>query len=125
MRYFQTRFLEAAEAFIASLEKKTAAKVFYNIDLAVQTIDPKLFKKPQGEIREFRTRYQGLQIRLLAFWDKTDTAQTFVLASHGFVKKVSKMPKNEIDKAAALREQYFKAKAAAKASYQQPPKSQP
>lgn len=68
----------------------TAAKVFYNIDLAEQTNDPKLFKKLQGEIWEFRTRYLGLQIRLPAFCDKTDAAQTLVIASYGFIKKVSR-----------------------------------
>ena len=114
MRFFQTRFLKAAEDFIASLEKKTAAKVFYNIDLAEQTNDPKLFKKLQGEIWEFRTRYLGLQICVLAFWDKTETEQTLVFAAHGFVKKVSKVPGSEIDKAEAIRKQYFEAKSRSK-----------
>jgi phage-related protein len=114
LRYFRTRFLEQAEEFIANLEKKTAAKVFYNIDLAEQTNDPKLFKKLQGEIWEFRTRYLGLQIRLLAFWDKSEPEETLVFASHGFVKKVSKVPGNEIDKAEVIRKQYFEAKAAVK-----------
>jgi hypothetical protein len=41
--------------------------VFYNIDLAEQTNDPKLFKKLKNDIWEFRTLYAGLQIRLLAF----------------------------------------------------------
>ncbi len=119
MRYFQTRFLEQAEAFIASLEKKTAAKVFYNIDIAEQTNDPKLFKKLQGEIWEFRTRYLGLQIRLLAFWDKSEAGHTLVFATHGFVKKVSKVPASEIDRAEATRKQYFEAKAAEAAKWKQ------
>ncbi|MFN3802894.1 hypothetical protein [Belliella pelovolcani] len=29
----------------------------------------------------------GLQIRLLAFWDKDGSEETLVLATHGFVKK--------------------------------------
>ncbi len=45
MQYFQTRFLEEADKFIAGLDAKTAKKVFYNVDLAEQTNDPKLFKK--------------------------------------------------------------------------------
>jgi hypothetical protein len=40
--------------------------------LAEQTNDPRLFNKLQNDIWEFRTKYAGLQIRLLAFWDKTD-----------------------------------------------------
>lgn len=72
MKYFETRFLEDAKKFIAGLDSKTAKKVFYNIDVAEQTNDPKLLKKLQNDIWEFRTKYAGNQIRLLAFWDKTD-----------------------------------------------------
>ena len=67
MKYFETRFLEEADKFIAELEPKAAKKVFYNIDIAEQANDPKLFKKLKNEIWEFRTLYAGLQIRLLAF----------------------------------------------------------
>lgn len=45
MQYFQTRFLKEADKFIAGLDMKTAKKVFYNIDLAEQTNDPRLLKK--------------------------------------------------------------------------------
>jgi phage-related protein len=96
MQYFETRFLEEAEKFIAELDTKAARKVFYNIDLAAQTNDPRLFKKLQNEIWEFRTKYAGLQIRLLAFWDKIEGKETLVLATHGFIKKVDKVPANEI-----------------------------
>ena len=50
MRYFETRFLKEADEFVAKLDKKSAKKVFYNIDLAEQTNDPKLFKKLNKEI---------------------------------------------------------------------------
>jgi hypothetical protein len=50
MQYFQTIFLEEADKFIAELDTKTARKVFYNVDLAEQTNDPKLFKKLQKDI---------------------------------------------------------------------------
>jgi hypothetical protein len=63
LQYFQTGFLEEADKFIAGLNPKAARKVFYNIDLAGQTIDPKLFKKLQKDIWEFRTKSGGLQIR--------------------------------------------------------------
>lgn len=107
MRYFETQFLEDADTFIASLDVKAISKVFYNIDLAEQTNDPKLFKKLSGEIWEFRTRYNGLQIRLLAFWDKQNKSQTLVFATHGFVKKVDKVPGNEIARAEKIRQRYF------------------
>jgi phage-related protein len=99
-----------ADEFVAKLDQKSARKLFYNIDLAEQTNDPKLFKKLQGEIWEFRSRYMGNQNRLLAFWDNTDRAETLVLATHGFVKKDEKVPQKEIDKAERIRQQYFKNK---------------
>ena len=107
MQYFETRFLEEADKFISTLDLKTARKVFYNIDLAEQTNDPKLFKKLKNDIWEFRTLYAGLQIRLLAFWDKTDGKETLVLATHGFIKKVDIVPANEIERAVRIREKYF------------------
>lgn len=107
MRFFETIFLEEADAFIAALDKKTIQKILYNIDLAEQTNDPKLFKKLQQDIWEFRTKYGGQQIRLLAFWDKTDHRKTLVIATHGFIKKVDKVPANEISRALRLRENYL------------------
>jgi len=108
MRYFETKFLEEADEFIATLDSKTIKKIFYNIDLAEQTNDPRLFKKLQFDIWEFRTKYGGLEIRLLAFWDKTDQKETLVLATQGFIKKVDKVPANEIERAIRLRDKYFK-----------------
>jgi len=110
MRYFETRFLEEAAKFISGLDQKTIKKIFYNIDLAEQTNDPKLFKKLQNDIWEFRTKYAGLQIRLLAFWDKADNKDTLVIATHGFIKKIDKVPANEIERAARLRDKYFENK---------------
>ena len=110
MHYFQTKFLEEAEQFVAALDSKALRKVFYNIDIAEQTNDPRLFKKLHNEIWEFRTLYNGNQIRLLAFWDKTDGKETLVLATHGFIKKVDKVPSNEIQRAGRIRDRYFEAK---------------
>ena len=110
MQYFQTQFLEEAEKFIAGLDSKSIKKVLYNIDLAEQTNDPKLFKKLQQDIWELRTKYAGLQIRLLAFWDKTDVKATLVIATHGFIKKVDKVPHNEIERALKIRIRYFENK---------------
>ena len=107
MRYFEIKFLDEADEFIAKLDQKTARKIIYNIDLAEQTNDPRLFKKLQNDIWEFRTKYAGLQIRLLAFWDKTDDKETLVIATHGFVKKVDKVPSNEIERAERIRDKYF------------------
>ena len=110
MQYFQTRFLEQAKEFIAGLDAKAARKLLYNIDLAGQTNDPRLFKKLRDEIWEFRVRHGNNQIRLLAFWDKTDTQNTLVFATHGFLKKVDKVPDNEIERAKNIRKKYFESK---------------
>jgi phage-related protein len=107
MKYFETRFLAQADEFISKLAPKTIKKIIYNIDLAEQNNDPKLLKKLHNDIWEFRTKYAGLQIRLLAFWDKTDNKETLVVATHGFIKKVDKVPQNEIDRANRLRDNYF------------------
>lgn len=102
--------MEEAEEFIATLKPKTVKKILYNIDLAEQTNDPRLFKKLTKEIWEFRVRYEGLQVRLLAFWDKTNKQETLVIATHGFVKKVDRVPENEIDRSMRIRELYFRNK---------------
>ena len=107
MKYFETRFMEEANEFIAELDPKTIKKIFYNIDLAEHTNDPKLFKKLQNDIWELRTKFAGLQIRLLAFWDKSDNKKTLVIATHGFIKKVDKVPANEIEHTERLRDKYF------------------
>ena len=110
MKYFETKFLDEADQFISRLDLKTIRKIFYNIDLAEQTNDPKLFKKLKNDIWEFRTKFSGLQIRLLAFWDKSDNKNTLVIATHGFIKKVDKVPANEIDRATRIKEKYFDSK---------------
>ncbi|MFZ4800224.1 MAG: type II toxin-antitoxin system RelE/ParE family toxin [Bacteroidia bacterium] len=110
MQKFQTRFLEEADKFISELDSKTVRKIFYNIDLAEQTNDPKLFKKLNNDIWVFRTVFAGIQIRLLAFWDKSDNTDTLVFATHGFIKKVDKVPQNEIERAVRIKDQYFENK---------------
>jgi phage-related protein len=99
--------MEEANEFLAGLDSKTIKKIFYNIDLAEQTNDSKLFKKLQNDIWELRTKYGGLQIRLLAFWDKSNNKETLVIATHGFIKKVDKVPAKEIERAERLRDKYF------------------
>ncbi len=102
--------MEAAKEFIANLDKKSASKVLYNIDLAEQSNDTKIFKKLRGEIWEFRSKYLGNQHRLLAFWDKSNNRNTLVIATHGFIKKTSIVPKKEIHKAEKIRSEYFASK---------------
>lgn len=107
---FEVIFLEQAIEFVENLDNKTRIKIFYNIDKAKLTNDPKLFKKLKDEIWEFRTKYNGVQIRLFAFWDKSEKTETLVISTHGIIKKVSKVPKAEIEKAEKLRMDYFNQK---------------
>ena len=107
---FDVIFLEQAIEFIENLDNKTRIKIFYNIDKAKLINDTKLFKKLKDEIWEFRTKYNGVQIRLFAFWDKTEKTKILVISTHGIIKKVNKVPKGDIDKAEKLRMDYFNQK---------------
>lgn len=107
---FEVLFLEQARQFLKGLDEKTRTKVLYNIDKAKFLDDPKLFKKLTNDIWEFRTKYNRLQYRFLAFWDKTEKIKTLVISTHGFVKKENKVPATEIEKAIELRNIYFKRK---------------
>ena len=104
---FEVLFLDEAFEFLSGLERKQYDKILYNIRKSQVELDPELFKKRSDDIWEFRTRYQGLQYRLLAFWDKTSTMDTLVVSTHGFVKKRSKVPDNEIQKAVNIRTKYL------------------
>jgi len=107
---FEVVFLEEVMEFFDEIEEKPRLKIIYNIRKAQVTNDPKLFKKLSGNIWEFRTKYENLQYRLLAFWDKTDESETLVISTHGIIKKTDKMPKGDIEKAEVIRAKYFKEK---------------
>ena len=74
-------------------------------------IDPELFKKlDDTDIWEFRTFYNKVKYRLLAFLDKDNGTNTLVIATHGFIKKTQKTPPKEIAKAEDIRKAYFNSK---------------
>lgn len=108
IEYFKIVFSDEVDEFFEKLDEKAREKIIYNIDKAKITADPKLFKKLNKEIWEFRTKYKLTQYRLLAFWDKRNNQDTLVIATHGFIKKGQKTPKSEINKAIKIREIYFK-----------------
>ena len=107
---FDVLFLENARKFLGSLDEKTVTKILFNIERARFVNDPKLFKKLTTDIWEFRTRFNGIQYRLLAFWDKTEKSKTLVIAAHGFSKKTSKVELKELVRAMKIREAYFEQK---------------
>ena len=109
-KLFDVIFLDKALEFLSSLDKKHYEKILFNIRKAQIELNPELFKKLKDEIWEFRTLYQGIHYRLLAFWDKTNSENTLVISTHGFIKKQSKVADNEILKAKQLRMKYFEDK---------------
>lgn len=109
-KFFEIIFLDEAFDFLSKLDKKHSEKILYNIRKSQIEQDAELFKKLDDEIWEFRTLYQGLKYRLLSFWDKTDSENTLVVSTHGFIKKQSKVPGKEIQRARQLRVEYFEDK---------------
>lgn len=106
---FNVVYLSDADEFLGTMPQKAREKMLFNIRKAQYTIDPQVFKKLDAtDIWEFRTKFSGMEYRMLAFWDKG--SQTLVVATNGFIKKTQKTPSREIDRAIQLRALYFKAK---------------
>lgn len=103
-------FMDMAREFIDSLPEKAQKKITYNL-LKVEggEMNRELFKKlDNSEIWEFRTLFNGISYRLFAFWDTE--MEALVIATHEIIKKTQKTPKKEIEKAEAIRNEYFNAK---------------
>ena len=102
--------MDMAREFISSLPEKAQKKITYNL-LKIEggEMDRELFKKLENsEIWEFRTLYEKTAYRLFAFWDTT--RGTLVVATHGIVKKTQRTPKEEINRAVRLMNEYFEEK---------------
>ena len=113
-KLFDIVFLDEAFEFLKNLEKKHHEKILFNMRKAQTSRDPELLKKLKDEIWEFRTLYQGTHYRMLAFWDKTNSKNTLVISTHGIIKKTSKVPDSEIQKAKQIRSYYIENKASSK-----------
>jgi len=105
---FSVEFMEESLKFLKKLDFRSREKVLENIRVSRFKNDPKLLKKIDSEIWEFRTRYNSQQIRLLAFWDKE--AKSLIICTHGFIKKTQKTPTKELKKAKNIRAKYFNSK---------------
>ena len=104
-------FMDEVQAFLDSLPEAARSKIIYNIHKVKSGIrDKDLFKKLDGvdDIWEFRTLYNGLQYRLLAFWDEQE--KRLIVATHGFIKKTWRIPGKEIARALALKKKYYESK---------------
>jgi phage-related protein len=110
MTKFNVIFLSEARDFLLQLDEKSRDKIIFNIDKSKIKNDNELFKKLKGEIWEFRTLYNITHIRIFAFWDKSLPTETIVLATHGIIKKTTKTPEKEIEKAENIRLTYFELK---------------
>jgi phage-related protein len=104
---FRVQFLEEAAEFLDNLEEKDREKIIFNIHKAQHSNNKELFKKLTGEIWEFRTFFNKTHYRLFAFWVKTNEIETVVISTHGLIKKTTKTPQKDIDKAERLRKKYF------------------
>ena len=107
---FELVLLDEALEFLNSLPESAKDKVLYNIHRVVMgENNSELFKKLENtDIWEFRTLYNKMAYRLFAFWDTE--AHTWVVATHGIIKKTKKTPTKEIAKAEAIRMEYFNSK---------------
>lgn len=108
---FEVLFMNEVRAFLKELPKQVAKKITYNVrKVAGGEKDKDLFKKLDGadDIWEFRTKFDGMEYRLLAFWDADK--RCLVVATHGFIKKTWKVPAKEIARAEALRKKYYESK---------------
>ena len=102
---FRVILYREAQDFLTGLDEKTRDKIYQTFDRASLLLDPEAFKKlADTDIWEFRTLFDNIQYRLLAFWDKRNGQQTLVIATHGFVKKSQKTPKQEIHHAESIME---------------------
>ena len=108
MKQKQIMYLAEIPTFLDSIDPKASAKIIYNIQKVLESnfLDSDLFKKLDDEIWEFRTLYNKVQYRLLAFW--CPFTDSLIIATNGFIKKTQKTPSNELDKAKRIRKQYLK-----------------
>ncbi len=103
---FNVVYLEEAARFLSSLPSKVRIKIEVNVFKSSIVLDKTLFKKiADPDIWEFRTQLGGISYRLFAFWDTEN--DSLVIATHGIVKKTQKTPSKEINKAIAIRKEYF------------------
>ena len=108
--YPKVILMKEASAFIEKQPLKAQQKIYYNIFKVEEGVmEVEIFKKLENtEIWEFRTLYNSVCYRLLAFWDTDE--DTLIIATHGIIKKTQKTPAKEIAKAENIRSEYFKRK---------------
>jgi len=92
--------------FLDSLTGKEAQKVTWVLKLIEDTsiVPMEYFKKlAPYDIWEVRISFSGNKYRILSFIFKDSQ----LVLTHGFIKKTQKIPRNEIDKALAFKEEFL------------------
>ena len=109
-RIINVGLLSDAEKFIENLDEATRKKVFFNIGKTKAGLKGEWFEKMNGtdDIWEFRTLYNKQYIRLFAFWTNNKTRDVLIICTHGLIKKTTKTPEPEIEKAERLKKEYLK-----------------
>lgn len=104
-------YSEEVRNFLRELPEAAREKIIYNIDKVSGGFkDIELFKKLDDidGIWEFRTLFNKVRYRLLAFWDTDQEA--LVITTNGFIKKQQKTPTKEIRRAQEIKKLYFEQK---------------
>lgn len=93
------------EAFLATLNQKEQEKIEYGLGLLKyeNQIPTKFVKHLRNGLYELRTLYNGNIYRVFFIFDNGDIVVLF----NGFQKKTQKTPKNEIEKALRIKEDYY------------------
>jgi phage-related protein len=95
--------------FIDYLNPKVQEKIFWTLRLLkeIEFLKEPYFKKliNTSDIWECRVQYGSVIYRIFFFFDNAN-----VILTHGFIKKTTKTPRQEIKRAEHIRKEYLKAK---------------
>ena len=97
------------EEFLDSLPSKSAQKVTWVLSLLedLKIIPANYFTKMPGtdDIWECRIKLGSNIYRIFSFWDGNK-----IILTHGFIKKMQKTPRSEIERAQDYKKDYFERK---------------
>ncbi|MCQ2351506.1 MAG: type II toxin-antitoxin system RelE/ParE family toxin [Paludibacteraceae bacterium] len=103
---FEVFLTKEVNDYLTTLPLKARFKILSNIEKSRYVKDSELFAKLSGyDLWEFRTIYNKIKYRLLAFWDKDRKA--YVIITNCFIKKTDKTPLKEILKAEKIKNDYY------------------
>ena len=96
------------EAFMSGLEEKVQEKIQYGLLLLKiqDRLSTKFVKAVRDGLFELRTEYKGNIYRVFFIFDEGQVVVLF----NGFQKKTQRTPRKEIDKALAIKEDYYEHK---------------